>query len=116
MLKGLLKAVSRRKFLNKNVLDTELKRCLNLFDLVMFGYGGMIGSGIFVVTGTLTKHIAGPAIVLSFFIAGFASFLSALCYAELGALYPKAGFAYLYTYFITGELVAFRIGWTMLLE
>ena len=116
MLRNLLKVVFRKKKLNGNVLDTELKRCFSLFDLTMLGLGGMIGSGIFVVTGTLTKDTAGPAIILSYLIAGFAAFLSALCYAELGALFPKAGSAYSYTYVIMGEMIAFLIGWNMVLE
>ena len=97
-------------------METPLKRCLNLFDLVLLGIGHMVGAGIFVITGTVAKDIAGPGIVLSYLLAGVAAVLSALCYAEFGARVPKAGSAYTYTYVTIGELGAFLIGWNMILE
>ena len=72
--------------------------------------------GLFVVTGSIAKNVAGPSVVLSFCIAGLAAFLSSLCYAELASRVPKAGSAYAYTYATVGELVAFVIGWNLLLE
>ena len=68
------------------------------------------------MTGTMAKNVAGPSIVLSFMLAGLAASLSGLCYAELGGRVPRAGSAYSFTYFTIGELVAFLIGWNLILE
>lgn len=116
MLKYLFKSISRKKSAEENILKTQLKRCLNLFDLTMIGTGSMVGAGIFVVTGTLTRDITGPGIILSYIFAGFAALLSSLSYAEFGAKMPKAGSAYSYTYLVMGELPAFLVGWNMVLE
>ena len=116
MFLHLLKTISRRKVLDANALNTELHRCLNLFDLTMIGLGCMLGAGIFVVTGTLVRDVVGPGILISYVMAGFAAFLSAMCYAEFGARIPKAGSAYTYTYMVLGEMAGFLVGWNMLLE
>lgn len=96
--------------------QSDLKRKLNAFDLTMIGIGCTIGSGIFVLTGTAAANHAGPAVVLSFAIAGFVAGLAALCYAEMAAMIPISGSAYTYVYATMGELVAWMIGWDLILE
>uniref|UniRef100_A0A1I7TG13 AA_permease_C domain-containing protein n=1 Tax=Caenorhabditis tropicalis TaxID=1561998 RepID=A0A1I7TG13_9PELO len=113
-------ALRERAFRLKNLptgeLATPLRRCLSTFDITLLGVGHMIGAGIYVLTGSVVRNTAGPSIVLSFMLAGFASLLSALCYAEFGARFPKAGSAYTYAYVGAGELWAFIIGWNIVLE
>jgi amino acid transporter len=76
----------------------------------------MLGSSVYVVTGEIVRLKAGPAACLSYLFAGFAALLCALCYAELGSRFPKAGSAYTYTYVAIGELLAFVIGWSVVCE
>jgi APA family basic amino acid/polyamine antiporter len=93
-----------------------LKRALGAFDLVMLGIGAIIGTGIFVLTGIAAANHAGPALALSFIIAAVASGFAGLCYAEMAAMIPIAGSAYTYAYATMGELVAWIIGWDLILE
>jgi len=93
-----------------------LKRALRAFDLTMLGIGAIVGAGIFVLTGVAAAEYAGPAVVLSFVVSGFACAMAALCYAELAAMIPVAGSAYSYSYATMGELVGWIIGWDLVLE
>ncbi|KKI91101.1 amino acid permease [Bacillus sp. SA1-12] len=96
--------------------NTGLKRVLGLWQLSAIGLGGIIGVGIFVLTGVAAAEHAGPAVILSFLIAGLASAAAALCYAEFAGLIPVAGSAYTYSYAVLGEGAAWLIGWDLLLE
>jgi len=93
-----------------------LKRRLGAFDLILLGVGGIIGAGIFVITGQAAAINAGPAVALSFCIAAVASVFAGLCYAEMASMIPVAGSAYTYAYATMGELVAWIIGWDLILE
>jgi amino acid transporter len=107
--------------------DRALKRTLTTFDLVMLGIGAVIGAGIFssigtaavgevAADGTVTRYGAGPALILSFVLLGAVCALAGLCYAELTALIPISGSAYTYAYATLGEMVAWTIGWDLILE
>ena len=96
--------------------DKALKRTLTAFDLTLLGIGAIIGTGIFVLTGTAAANQAGPAIVLSYVAAGLACGFAALCYAEFAAMIPIAGSAYTYSYATLGEIFAWMIGWDLILE
>lgn len=98
------------------IADHSLKRALGALNLTALGIGAIIGTGIFVLTGTVAAQNAGPAIVLSFVLAGIASVFAALCYSEFAALVPMAGSAYTYGYATLGELFAWIIGWDLILE
>jgi basic amino acid/polyamine antiporter, APA family len=94
----------------------QLRRTLSVVGLTAFGIGSIIGTGIFVLTGTAAANQAGPALVLSFVIAGCSCALVALCYAELAAMIPVSGSAYSYAHAAFGELIAWFIGWNLVLE
>src|SRR6266403_2232889 len=96
--------------------DHSLKRALGALNLTALGIGAIIGTGIFVLTGTVAAQNAGPAVVLSFVLAGVASIFAALCYSEFASLVPMAGSAYTYGYATLGELFAWIIGWDLILE
>src|SRR3989441_4193663 len=96
--------------------DNRLKRALGALNLTMLGIGAIIGTGIFVLTGTVAALNAGPAVVLSFILAGIASIFAALCYSEFASLVPMAGSAYTYGYATLGEIFAWIIGWDLVLE
>jgi APA family basic amino acid/polyamine antiporter len=93
-----------------------LKRVLGPVNLTTLGVGAVIGAGIFVLTGQAAAQYAGPAIILSFILAGVACAFAGLCYAELAAMIPVAGSAYTYAYATMGELIAWIIGWDLILE
>ncbi len=95
---------------------SELKRTLTAANLISLGIGCIIGTGIFVMTGTAAAKYAGPAIILSFVLAGFCCALAALCYAELSSMLPVSGSAYSYAYASLGEIFAWIMGWLLLLE
>jgi APA family basic amino acid/polyamine antiporter len=96
--------------------DHSLKRALGALNLTLLGIGAIIGTGIFVLTGTVAAVNAGPGVVLSFVLAGVASIFAALCYSEFASLVPMAGSAYTYGYATLGELIAWIIGWDLVLE
>ncbi|MFI5893965.1 amino acid permease [Actinoplanes sp. NPDC051513] len=96
--------------------ETGLNRSLGLFQLTAIGVGGIIGAGIFALAGAVANKTAGPAVVISFLIAGVASACAAFSYAEFAGLIPRAGSAYTYGYAVLGEIVGWFIGWDLLLE
>ena len=96
--------------------DNSLHRALGPLNLVLLGIGCIIGTGIFVLTGTAAAQNAGPAVVLSFALAGVVSAFAALCYSEFASLVPMSGSAYTYGYATLGELFAWIIGWDLALE
>ena len=93
-----------------------LKRVLGTWGLIALGVGVIIGAGLFSVTGIVAGEHTGPAIILSFAIAAICCALAGLCYAEFASMIPVAGSAYTYSYFTMGELVAWIIGWDLVLE
>ncbi|MDQ3166405.1 MAG: amino acid permease [Actinomycetota bacterium] len=111
----------RTKSIEQSIKDTEepehqLKKDLSALDLTVFGIGVIIGTGIFVLTGAAAKESAGPAVALSFVAAGIVCALAALSYAELASTVPVAGSAYTFSFATLGELIAWIIGWDLLLE
>lgn len=113
----------RRFFVKKSIAQVQeesnthsLKRTLGRWNLVSLGIGCIIGAGIFVMTGTAAAQYAGPAIILSFVVAGLACAFAGLCYAELASVLPVSGSAYTYAYATLGEVFAWVMGWLLLLE
>ncbi|KRE88376.1 amino acid permease [Frateuria sp. Soil773] len=118
---GLIHELARRKSVESlqdeaSTRGSGLRRVLGLGHLTAIGLGGIIGVGIFVLSGTVAATHAGPAVVLSFLIAGIASAAAALCYAEFAGLIPVSGSAYTYGYAVLGEFAGWIIGWDLLLE
>ena len=112
--------IFRKKSINELLEITEdkkgLKRVLGTPALLLMGIGAIIGAGIFILTGIASAFYAGPAIIISFLIAGVACLFTALCYAEFASMIPIAGSAYTYSYVTLGELLAWIIGWDLILE
>src|SRR3954465_15680437 len=96
--------------------EHRLRRVLGPLQLTSLGVGAVIGTGIFVLTGIAAHERAGPAMILSFVVAGVACAPAALCYAEFASMAPVAGSAYTYAYTTLGELFAWIIGWDLVLE
>jgi APA family basic amino acid/polyamine antiporter len=113
---NLLKTKSLEQLVSDVEKGQHLKRTLTAFDLTLLGIGAIIGTGIFVLTGTAAANQAGPAITLSYVLAGLACGFAALCYAEFASMIPISGSAYTYAYATLGELVAWMIGWDLILE
>src|SRR5438105_8313045 len=100
----------------QEVGEHSLKRSLGATNLVMLGIGGIIGAGLFVRTAAAIADRAGPSVVLAFIVAGVGCAFAGLCYAEFASMIPVAGSAYTYSYATMGELVAWIIGWDLILE
>src|SRR5438067_461746 len=116
-----MSSLLRTKTVEQSIEDTDepgrrLRRALGPVDLTVLGVGVVIGTGIFVLTGVAAGTVAGPAVSLSFVVAGIACALAALCYAEFASTVPVAGSAYTFSYASLGELIAWIIGWDLMLE
>ncbi len=112
---SLFRTKSLSEFLPSDA-EHELSRSLTATNLVLLGIGAIIGAGIFVLTGTAAAQYAGPAIAISFVLAGAGCLFAGLCYAEFASMIPVAGSAYTYGYATLGEFVAWIIGWDLILE
>ena len=99
-----------------DIKNNQLKKVLGKWSLTAIGIGGIIGGGIFVLTGTAAHYHAGPALALSFVVAGIGCVFAALCYSEFASMLPVEGSAYAYAYGTIGELFAWIIGWGLILE
>lgn len=107
----------RKKEINTSLEgESHLVKCLSAFDLTLLGIGAIIGAGIFILTGIVAARDAGPGVIFSYIIAGFACVFSALSYAELASSIGGCGSAYGYAYAGFGELIAWIVGWDLLLE
>ncbi|WP_409304819.1 amino acid permease [Peribacillus sp. SCS-155] len=98
------------------ISNHSLNRVLGAWDLTMLGIGAIIGTGVFVLTGVAAAKYAGPALIISFIIAGLACVFAALCYSEFASMIPETGSAYTYSYVAFGELLAWILGWDLVLE
>ena len=120
VLDNLLKCKSPQELIDEGV-NSELKKTLNVFDLIVIGIGAVVGTGIFTIIGSAVAGSsdgagAGSAVVISMILAGIASVFSALSYSEIAAMMPVAGSAYTYTYATMGEFMAWMVGWILMLE
>jgi APA family basic amino acid/polyamine antiporter len=114
--RGLFRTKPIARMLKEAESGQSLKRVLGPIELVLFGVGAIIGTGIFVITGIAAANYSGPALVISFIISGLVCAAAALCYAEFATVVPIAGSAYTYSYASLGELWAWIIGWDLILE
>ena len=116
MLERLFKTKPVEDIMREAHSGTELKKTLGPVQLTTLGIGAIIGAGIFVLTGTAAAVHSGPGIILSFVLAGFACAMAGLCYSEFSSMIPVSGSAYTYAYATMGELMAWIIGWDLILE
>jgi len=116
MVKKLLAKKPLKLLLEEMEGDNRLRRILGPIELTSLGIGCIIGTGIFVLTGIAAHDKAGPALSLSFVVAGIACVFAALCYAEFASMVPVAGSAFTYAYATLGEVFAWIIGWDLVLE
>src|SRR5262245_33074039 len=116
LMNSLLATKTVAQLLSETEGEYELKRVLGPLNLIALGVGAVIGAGIFVITGSAAAQFAGPAIGLSFILAGFGCAFAGLCYAELASMIPVSGSAYTYAYASMGEWIAWIIGWDLVLE
>src|SRR5881296_1276800 len=107
---------SLNQLLDEMAGENRLRRVLGPVQLTALGIGAIIGAGIFVATGAAAHNVAGPALMLSYVVAGLTCVFAALCYAEFASMVPVAGSAYTYAYTTLGELLAWIIGWDLVLE
>ncbi|MEK4230259.1 amino acid permease [Solibacillus sp. FSL H8-0538] len=96
--------------------DVQLKKTMGAFDLILLGVGAIVGTGIFILPGTVASEHSGPAIVFSFIIAAIVCALAGMCYSEFASAVPVTGSAYTYSYIVFGEVIAWLVGWALLLE
>ncbi len=115
-MSSMLQQLFRRKPIAQNDHPQEMQKCLGAFDLILMGIGAIIGTGIFVLTGVAAATQAGPAVVLAFVVAGLACGFAAFAYSELAATVGGCGSAYGYSYAAFGEMIAWIIGWDLILE
>ena len=116
-----MSSIFRTKTIEQSIAETDeseyqLKKRLSALDLIVFGVGVVIGAGIFTVAGRAANTLAGPSVTISFIVAGVTCGLAALCYAEFASTVPVSGSAYTFSYATLGEIVAWIIGWDLLLE
>ncbi|KAI9222343.1 amino acid/polyamine transporter I [Blastocladiella britannica] len=109
-------AVKSVETLQSEASNSAMKRSLGALDLLLLGIGDIIGTGIFVITGNVAATMAGPAVALSFVLAGIACAFAGLCYAELASMLPVSGSAYVYVYASSGELLGWIVGFNLILE
>src|SRR5438874_4540266 len=116
MARQLLATKSIAELHEQESSGNQLRRALTATQLTLLGIGGIIGTGIFVLTGVAAATNAGPALPLSFIVAGLGCTFAGLCYAEFAAMIPVSGSAYSYSYATLGEGIAWFIGWNLVLE
>src|SRR3981081_809126 len=116
MTRQLFATKSLKQLLEEMAGENRLRRVLGPVQLTSLGVGAIIGAGIFVATGAAARNVAGPALMLSYVVAGMTCVFAALCYAEFASMVPVAGSAYTYAYATLGELFAWIIGWDLVLE